>query len=99
MAQAIAHKTVIMGCLAHCATYRVATTTQSDQEWKSTLHGLHAEVNKAWKDANDVIFSHMLRYDSQLVAFITSAEGTHWDKHMEVWRCMHSLTNTAKISP
>ena len=50
------------------------------------------------KDANKVIFSHMPRYDSQLVAFISTAEGTLQAKCDEIWRHIHSLTDTANIS-
>ena len=57
------------------------------------------EANKASKEANDVIFSHLLRYDSQLVAFILSAEATLWDKCEEVWRHFNRLVETANISP
>ena len=76
MAQAMAHETVLLGCVACRAAYRFATTIQNAKEWESTLCGLHAEANKVWKDVNDVTFSHLLRYDSQLVGFITSAEGS-----------------------
>ena len=99
MAQAMAHETVLSGCVAHSATYRVPTTIQNAKEWESTLHGLHTEANKAWKDANDVIFSHLLRYSSQLVGFITSVEDTLQDKCEEIWRCVHGLAETANISP
>ena len=56
-----------------------------------------AEANQAWKDANKVIFSNLLKYDSQLVAFISAAEGTLQAKHDEIWTCIHNLTNTANI--
>ena len=62
-AQAMAHGTVLLGRVAHSAAYRVATTIQNAEEWESTLRGLCAKANKVWKDANDVIFSHLLRYD------------------------------------
>ena len=99
MAQATAHETVLSGCVAHSTTYGVATTIQNVEEQESTLCGLHAEANKVWKDDNDVIFSHLLRYDSQLAGFITSAEGTLQGKCEEIWRCVHSLMETANISP
>ena len=74
-AQTMAHETVLLGRVAHSTTYRVATTIQNAEKWESTLRGLHTKANKVWKDANDVIISHLLRYDSQLTGFITSAEG------------------------
>ena len=99
MHHATAHETVLLGHVAHSTAYRVAMTIQNVEEWESTLHGLCAETNKTWKDASDVIFSHLLRYDSQLVGFITSAEGTLWDKCEEIWRHVHSLTEKVNISP
>ena len=98
-AQAMAHETVLLGYVVHSATYGVATTIQNAKEWESTLHGLCAEANNVWKDSNDVIFSHLLRYNSQLVGFITSVEDTLCDKCEEIWRCIHSLAETANISP
>ena len=58
---------------------------------------LHAKANQAWKDANEVIFSHLLKYDTQLVASISATEGTLQAKRDEIWRCVHSLTDTANI--
>ena len=96
-AQAAAHKTINVGCMACSTTFGVATATQKDQEHESSLHRLCAEANQTWKDVNKVIFSHLLRYDSQLVAFISAAEGTLQAKCDEIWRCIHSLTDTANI--
>ena len=79
---ATAHETVLSGHVAHSATYGVTTTIQKAEEWELTLHGLCKEANKAWKDANDVIFSHLLKYDSELATFVTSAEDTN--KHEEI---------------
>ena len=95
----VMHCTVAWAKAHESVLYRVAMTIQNVEEWESTLHGLCAKANKAWKDANDVIFSHLLRYDYQLVGFITSAEGTLQDKCEEIWRCIHSLAETTNISP
>ena len=99
MAQATAHETVLSGCVACSTTYGVATTIQKDEEWESTLHGLHKEANKVWKDANDIIFSHLLKYNSELATFLTSAEDTLMNKREEIWRHVHSLAETANFSP
>ena len=61
------------------------------------MRRLHAEANQAWKDANEVIFLHLLKYDTQLAAFISAAEGTLQAKHDEIWRHIHSLMDTANI--
>ena len=42
VAQATAHETVLLGCVAHSATYGVATTIQNAEKWESILCGLHA---------------------------------------------------------
>ena len=98
-AQATAHETVLSGRVARSAAYGVTTTTQKAEEWESTLRGLHEEANKAWKDANDIIFSHLLKYNSELATFLTSAEDTLRNKCEEIWRCVHSLAETANFSP
>ena len=99
MLHATAHETVLSGCVACSTTYRITTTIQNAVEGKSTLHGLCIEANKAWKNVNDVILSYLLRYDSQLEGFITSPEDILWDKHEEIWRHIHSLAETANLSP
>ena len=99
MAQATAHETVHSGCIACSAAYGVTTTTKKAEEWESTLRGLHEEANKAWKDANDIIFSHLLKCDPELVTFLTSAEDTLRNKCEEIWRCIHNLTETVNFSP
>ena len=96
-AQAAAHETINVGCMTHSTAFGVATVTQTDQERESSLCRLFAEANQAWKDANEVVFSHLLKYDSQLAALITAAEGTLQTKHDEIWRCVHSLADTANI--
>ena len=55
--------------------------------------------NKAWKDANDIIFSHLLTYNFKLATFLTSAEDTLRNKREEIWRYIHSLAETANFSP
>ena len=95
--QASAHETINGGCMAHSATFGIATATQTDKEWKSSMHRLCIKANQAWKDGNEVIFSHLLKYDTQLAAFISATEGTLQAKSDEIWRHVHSLTDTANI--
>ena len=94
MAQVTAHETVLSGGVACSTAYGVATTIQKAKEWESTLFGLCKEANKAWKDANDIIFSHLLKYDSEVATFITSTEDTLRNKHEEIWKYVHSLADT-----
>ena len=96
-AQAAAHETINAGCMACSATFGVGTATQTDEECESSMHRLRAKANQAWKDANEVIFSHLLKYDTQLAAFISTTEGTLQAKHDEIWRHIHSLADTANI--
>ena len=95
--QATAHETINVGCMAHSTTFGIATATQTDEECESSIHSLHTKANQAWKDTNEVIFSHLLKYDTQLVAFISTAEGTLQAKRDEIWRHVHSLADTANI--
>ena len=95
MAQATTHETVLFGCLIHCAAHAVATTTQQAEEWESTLRELHDKDDKVWKDTNDVIFSHLLKYDSELADFLNSAEDALRNKCDEIWRHVYSLVEAA----
>ena len=72
---AMAHETINVEHLAHNAAFSTNSANQMHRDHEKSLHQLRAEANQAWKDMNDVIFSHQLRYDSQLAAFISSAEG------------------------
>ena len=38
-------------------------------------------------------------YNSKLATVLTSTEDSLKDKHQEIWRCIHSLVETANISP
>ena len=90
---------VLSGCLIHNTAYAVAATTQQAKEWESTLRGLHNEANKVWKDVNDIIFSHLLKYDSQLANFLNSAQDALRNKCNEIWRHVYSLKEAANCSP
>ena len=83
--------------MAHSAAFGIATATQTDEECESSMCRLCTKANQAWKDVNEVIFSHLLKYDTQLVLFISAAEGTLQAKCDEIWRCIHSLADTANI--
>ena len=69
MAQATAHETINVGHMAPNAAFSMITGNQPDRDHEKFLHQFCAE---AWKDTNDVIFSHQLKYDAQLMAFITT---------------------------
>ena len=95
MHQAMAHETINVGHMAHNAAFSMITANQPDRDCEKFLCQFHAEADQAWKDMNDIIFSHQLRYDSQLVAFISTAEGTLQAKWDEIWSHILSLTEVA----
>ena len=74
IAQSTAHEMVLSGCHACSTAYGLATATQSVPERELTLCRLCEAANKAWKDANDVLFSHLLQYNVELASFISSTE-------------------------
>ena len=98
-AQATAHEIVLSGRQACSTAYGVATTIKPVGQRELTLCRLCEEANKAWKDANDVIFSHLLKYDSELANFINSAEDALKDKHNEIWGHVQSLVEAMNCSP
>ena len=73
-AQSTAHEMVLSRCQAHSAAYGLATATQSVPERELTLRRLREAANKAWKDTNDILFSHLLQYNTELASFISSAK-------------------------
>ena len=97
-AQATAHEIVFSRCQTHSASYGVAAATQQAEHWELTLHGLPKEAKKVWKDANDVIFSHLLKYDSELANFLNSAEDTLKNKCNEIWGHVQILVESMNCS-
>ena len=96
--QATTHEIVLSRYQACSIAYGVATATQQAKQWELTLCGLREEANKAWKGTNNV-FSHLLKYDSELANFLNSAEDTLKDKYDEIWRCIKSLVEAMNCSP
>ena len=97
MAQATAHKTINVGCMAHNAAFSAIAANQPDGDHKKFLHQSHVEADQVWKDTNDVIFSHQLKYDAQLAAFITTAKGTLQAKQDKIWSHIHSIIEVASL--
>ena len=60
---------------------------------------LTAEADQAWKDTNDVLLSHQLRYDAELMEFIAETERILWVKCMEIWGHVTYIAKTAHLSP
>ena len=96
-AQATAHETINAGRMVHNAPFSTITANQPDTDCKEFLCQFHTEADQAWKDTNDAIFSHQLKYDAQLAAFITTAEGTPQAKQDEIWSHIHSITEAAGL--
>ena len=74
-------------------------TTQPVEQRELTLHRLCEAANKAWKDANDAMFSHLLKYNVELAFFISSAEDTLQGKCEDIWWCVHNLLGVTNCSP
>ena len=83
-AQATTHEIVLSRCQACSAAYGVAAATQQANEQELTLCGLCKEAKKSWKGANNIIFSHLLKYDSELANFLNSAKDALKNKHKEI---------------
>ena len=96
-AQATVHEKINVGCMAHNAAFSTIAANQPDRDHKKFLRQFCTEADQAWKDTNDVIFSHQLRYDSKLVASISTAEGTLQAKWDEIWSHIHSLAEVAGL--
>ena len=58
VAQATAHETINARCMAHNAAFSAFVTNQPDRDCKEFLRQFCAEADQAWKDMNNVIFSH-----------------------------------------
>ena len=95
--QVTVHETRNAGCMACNAAFSAITADQPDRDRKKFLCQFQTEVDQAWKDTNDVIFCHQLRYDAKLVAFITTAEGTLQAKGDEILSCIHIITEVAGL--
>ena len=67
------HETVLCGRQAHDVAYGLATSLQTAQR-EQTICGLQEAANKVWKEANNVMFMHLLQYDVELSSFVSSAE-------------------------
>ena len=65
---------------------------------KRIQHQLTTEADQAWKDTNDVLLSHQLRYDAELADFITETEKTLWVKCTDIWGRITCIAKTAHLS-
>ena len=57
------------------------------------------EADQAWKDTNDVLLSHQLKYDAELTKFITEIERILQAKCTEIWGHVTCIAKTASLSP
>ena len=96
IAQATAHETINRGHMERGVAYNILMSANTpNKKHEKTLDKLHREADQAWKDTNNVVFDHQLRYNSQLAGFITSTNGTLQAKQDEVWEHMQSPVNTS----
>ena len=95
--QVMLHEKVNMGYMAHNAAFSTITANQPEGDHEKFLPQFCTEADQAQKDMNDVIFSHQIKYDAQLAAFITTAEGTLQVKWDEILSHIHSITEVAGL--
>ena len=60
---------------------------------------LTTEADQAWKDTNNVLFSHQLKYGAKLTEFITEIERILQDKCTEIWDHITFIAEAAHLSP
>ena len=60
---------------------------------------LTTEADQVWKDTNDVLLSHQLRYDAELAEFITETERTLQAKCTEIWGRITCIAEMAHLTP
>ena len=62
--QATAHETINRGHVERGVAYNVLMSANApDKKHQRTLSKLHREADHAWKDTNNVVYEHQLRYD------------------------------------
>ena len=94
VAQATAHETINRGCMEKGTAYNILMSANApDKKLEKTLRKLHREANQAWKDTNNVVYEHQLRYDLQLAGFIMSTKEMLQAKWDEVWECMQNFVD------
>ena len=94
MAQATAHETINRGHMDRDVAYNVLMSANApDKKCDKTLHKLHREADQDWKDTNNVVYKHQLKYDLQLAGFIMSAKGMLQAKQDKVWEHIQNLVN------
>ena len=97
-AQATAHKTINAGQMAQNAAYSILPEGWTrDKKHEKTLQQLHTKADKAWKDTKDLVFNHQLRYNGELLAFISNAKITLQEKWDDIWGCVHKLADVAGV--
>ena len=96
MAQATAHETINAGHMAHEAAGIQNVPNPDVGGHKRIWQQLTTEADQVWKDTNDVLLSHQLRYDAELVEFIAETERTLWAKRMEIWGCVICIAESGQ---
>ena len=68
-------------------------------ERERTFDGLREAGQKVWKEANDLMLTHLLQYNVELTAFVSSAEDALNVKQEQVWECVHSILGATSSTP
>ena len=97
-AQATAHETINAGCMTHEAAGIQNMLNPDVGGHKRIWWWLTVEANQVWKDTNDILLSHQLRYDAELMEFITETERILRAKHTEIGGHVTCIAKTAHLS-
>ena len=98
MAQATAYETINAGHMAH-EVAGIRNMLNPDVGGHERIWWqLITEADQAWKDTNNVLLSHQLRCDTELMEFITETERTIWAKCTDIWAHITCIAKTAHLS-
>ena len=98
-AQASAQEAINAGCIAHAPAFTRASATQSVPEVDEALKKLCTDANQSWKDTNDLLFNHLLKYDHLLGEYLTESGRALQAKQEQIWACTQAVANTIGMSP
>ena len=57
------------------------------------------EANQSWRDTNNLLLTHLLKYDWLLVDYLADAGKTVQAKWEEVWECTQTIADALGMSP
>ena len=67
-------------------------------EIDTTLQRLQVEANQSWQDTNNLLLSHLLKYDQLLTDYLADMGTTIQAKREEVWECTWTVVDAIAMS-